>query len=633
MVFEHDLDANYTTTITRAVGPHTTTSLRGSLPESAPDDTNAIWVAPNGDDGTGTGTQANPLLTIAGGIGKLSAGKPVINVFNNSAGGTTVITDTTALSLPADRHIQANPGEVAILDFEDSLTVGGDNLLNGVTMRANAAFSPSGTGSLLILSTSSALTMENCILDVVAVTDPVATFNDGIMNANAGGLSASTINYNLFRSGGGPCIVAVFTVLGSETVDNNVFIGPAFLETDQPALDYRRTHGSVETWTLDRNLFINWDFIFRDSLPQTVEANQNILELKGCALENCNYISEEVLKATAGTNYYKVTADYCRLAITKGNVKTFSTGTPLGTAQTTVVISNPISTVNPPLYVDFANVTSSADPEDIRLQAKGKATPSGNGRYLLDSPLIDAYDTGGGLEDVNPWDESTVFVDFTWDKSLTLNFPASQYEENLVLVGMQTNEDLLGNSLSDYNGAKFEFTFNFGGGNRYSNTNDLRRLMQLLLDNGSIQFYPQGTTGSLFSDAVAGTLDASASTFAPTIVTGIPMIFPTWKDWILEINDAGTPKKYLISTHDDTTFTLVDILQLGLPSSGGYSFAIRSILTSVRSDSVGASTDLFAEFRYGQARREVDDDETRAYELGGQSIILRAISKIRENTK
>ena len=130
MTFEHNFTETFTTTVTRAVGPTTLTGARGTLPEPTPTDANAIFLAPNGDDGD-AGTEAAPKLTVAGAVAALTPGKPTVHIFRNGFVGDLEFTLTASLSVPTSRNIQVEEGERAkITAGIRIITVGGGSKYN-----------------------------------------------------------------------------------------------------------------------------------------------------------------------------------------------------------------------------------------------------------------------------------------------------------------------------------------------------------------------------------------------------------------------------------------------------------------------------------------------------------------------
>lgn len=110
-------------TLNNAVGPTTSMTLR-TLDNASPDDSNAIWLAPNGSDAA-AGTQAAPVLTLEKAIDLLQAGAPTvttIQIFRNSYVGdmefSAVDDHFTSDTFPDDSIVQVELGETATIIFE-----------------------------------------------------------------------------------------------------------------------------------------------------------------------------------------------------------------------------------------------------------------------------------------------------------------------------------------------------------------------------------------------------------------------------------------------------------------------------------------------------------------------------------
>src|SRR3990172_2345320 len=161
MQFEHGFQENYTTTVTRWVGPTTEVGVRGTLPQPSPDDTNAIWLAKNGSDAS-AGTQAGPKLTLAGAIAALTATKKTIHIFRNGYVGDLLFTQSSTQTLPASRNIQVEEGEIGILKntFAGThLELFGQNSLNGLIIY-NHHMGSFVTNIILIIG--SEINIDNC---------------------------------------------------------------------------------------------------------------------------------------------------------------------------------------------------------------------------------------------------------------------------------------------------------------------------------------------------------------------------------------------------------------------------------------------------------------------------------------
>lgn len=614
--FEHDYEETFTTTLTGAVGPTTQTGVRVALPEPTPTDVNAIWLAPNGNDAN-PGTEADPVLTLAQAITLLTASKKTVHIFRNSYVGDLVFALTAVATLPVDRYMQVEDGEIGEINagFE-YIKLQGLNKLNGIYIYRINIF----TGEKYDDFGELRIDGSGCVLDNINVFS--------VSTANITG--AITIETN-------NSIIAHCSLDRSSTTTSLVFdINNSILLADTNhnvfnnisniGVNFGSLTGKTVTINANRSVFhasyilsVNHDI---SPMSSTVNFNcencvmtgtKRLLKLTGSLTSsdtlNMNYDLDYCLRELS----YDFDSDVANEAINFNENITETNKISQGTAK---------------LYIDEQSFVKASnhnlDPNNVRLQAKGKATSTG-AKYHIDSPLI-----GAGLAgvDINPWDESTVFTSRSFLQTSTLTWPPSLYNVKNRFVNSQSANDVHGNLHSSFDALRRTFEFGFGDGSNYANNNDLRKLIALIGDNTSMRFYPRAIDETLFINPVTGIADGTSGTFsdtdnsyAPTIISGNPMIRRNWAGFWIKIDDGGD-KHFYIDSNDASKLYLIDKLSEGFPTNGTYDFSIEYIVVRAALDDIIATQDHFSKFLYGGSIRETADNTTLAHELRGYSIAL-----------
>jgi len=637
MDFEIDKQTTYNTTVTRAVGPTTETGIRGTLPQTAPDDVNSIWVSLNGNDGN-LGTEGSPKRTIINALASTTGSKNTVHIFRDGFTGELVFNETGAVNIITTRNIQVEQGETAKITVTtpNTFTFGGggggawSGGINGIIFEGNEPAALFGNDS------GSTGTIENC------------TF----INNNT-----TTINAHVFDLFGSPslfyntkyCVFVGFRIFEnlapttSDTIENNIFIGlnPSFSTSGlspQNRMSYvieNQTATNGINIAIKRNIFYGFDALINGNTAHTSDANATDFNFDSCTMQNITHVAI-VEQPTSGTEYYNYNFDYCQLA-NAGVGFVIEDNTTAGAVDVTLDETNAIDPDLNPMFTNLSGALTPDYPADgFRLQAEGK--DAGNGQpYLIDSPLIDA---GLSSVDISPWDESTTLTSEAFNSLLTIKWPPSLLNISNEFVNSSSISDILGNPHSDYDSIRKAFNFTFGGGNHYANNDDLRRLINIMADNGSLRFYPFAKGSTIFvdpetgnPDAVNGTFDSSDNTLAPNIVGGVPMVKNNWRGFWIIINDGGTDKHFYIESNTLSKFTLVDKLGETFPTSGLYDFTIEYILVKSTLENIAIAQQFFTNFLKGGAFREQGQTRSLAHEMKGHQVSFIETSEHEDNTK
>jgi hypothetical protein len=639
MCFEYDYQRNYTTTITRAVGPTTLVGARGTLPQPAPDDTNAIWLAPNGNDAN-PGTQASPKLTLAGANAALTAGKPTIHIFRNGFVGDLVFSQSLGNTLAASRNIQAEEGEIGIIEYTTggSLGLNSNCKLNGLEIRNTESHSlgvGNPYGALVETVTHSNITISNC--KIITKTTGRAIF---ITPTTANSL----FEYTHF-AGNGALIVANTTI--TVTINNCIFQRYAnYPNLTLPLMEIQNSTTDQHTLNITRSIFegavggtnpvIDIAYLGRDAVNSvlTVTVGNStsiapglIYNFDGCVFINTNYTLAILDNSTPAAPFVTAEYNYCLDLSNNGILAQWNNSATATNAN--FVFNNlfAISPGTPPLYTDFAGASTSKNTDLFRLQTLGKSTPDGTGRYFINSPLIDAYDTGSGLEDVNPWDESTSFVDATFGQTLEVDWPPSSANIPTQPQNPISMLDVRGNLHQDYDAYKRLFQFTYGDATHISNLL-LRRLTHMLQDKGSKRWYPIGIGANVYTSGGAGTLPATFSNADSSVTPEASdvMVDNHWRGFWMTIG-AG---EFYIESNDNEKIYLADKKGDGFPSDGPIQFSIQFMLLQNEPTEIVIKQQNFTQFMKGGSLAN-DDTEVRNYDYTLEGFTMKEVEDFEEN--
>lgn len=622
MYFEFGLTKNYTSTLTRVVGPTTRTGVRGTLPQPTPNDVNSVWLAKNGSDAN-PGTQALPKLTLAGAVAALTGAKPTIHIFRNGYVGELVFTHVgsvvVALGLGVPQ-LQVEDGEYAVIEASGAAgsTVLQGARVNGIWFRSNGT--TGGPISVVSLTTGviAGNELTNCrvdnydyatngaayLLDSGLTTNIYLSLKYSILNCRATGIRCSSHSTNAFN--------------------NNIFLLQSYYDTSivgavTEGILFAVQNGVTRTTTFTRNLWINVGFSETRAIR---DINANAL----AAVSTYNFVSchfagltdiINVVSSGTNTNFMTTTYNFC---LNAGDAPEFSSTLTLDTGFVATV-TNAFATDTLPYFTNYlkaATLAAVADLEGFRLQIEGKETDTG-ARYLLSSPL---FETGLSSLSVNPYDEDTAFTGYTFTDNVELFWnPRSAVRTRKLQNPIQAT-NVRGDLQRFYDSHRRQFTYQWSD---YMNNDTGWKIELLMGDTGSIRFYRKGLNGNEYTNAVTGTWNSSTLEFTPTLPSS-PLIPHKWCGYWLVFDS----KHFMISDNDTTTFTLINPLSESLPANGVYSFAVPYILIKPDYQESSLNQDMYREDCGGDESERAPDDVVN-YEYNGGQLVLVEVRSLDED--
>jgi hypothetical protein len=316
--------------------------------------------------------------------------------------------------------------------------------------------------------------------------------------------------------------------------------------------------------------------------------------------------------------------DYCYAPVSGSNLYTFFgdyTDETTPGANISLTVSNAVDSTLPPLYTNSTDGVD-GDPDGFRLQAEGKESAGGT-RYYIDSPLIDAYDTGSGLVDVNPWDESTILSSIAFNNTTNLSdaFALS------IIPNFQNPieiNDTNGNLENDYDAIRRRIEFQFG--ESYSTTNEeIWELIALISERGTKRFYPLDSGNSLFDDASSGTFSDTDNSLALTL--SVPMITDHWRGYWVIIDSSD---HYYINSNDSSKLYLSNKIESAFPSNGSHTFSIEYLLVKTPLETIRQIQRYSTNFTKGGRWREQSPDQSENYQYTMDKLAIFEVEDLRE---
>ncbi len=553
-------------TLTRALGPTTSViaGARGTLPQPAPTDLNAFFVAPNGSD-AGTGDEADPFLTIAFAATQLTAGRPTLVLIRNGFAGDLVWNEG-GIALAATRNMQAEVGEAPTinLDVVSAITLDDNCWINGIWIRATGNTPP-------IIGSSAGpafLRLENCGVD--------SPYEDAIAAGDYYPILASTfIRFGKIGFQG--------RYSNSASIDSCAFVGTMLATFDtsegtptRRALNLQTdTAGNLsQSFDVVRTFFASMEVVWEDGDSVNRAALGHRLRFRGCATQDILTSMASVL-ATLTTTNLRLVLDYTRFAGRSWSLyttpyTTTSFDVPAGMVST---ISNALPTDNTILLANYAGALA-GDPAGLKLQVEARGVDSASAtspKYGVTSPLHQAATAlalGVGRADAAPWSETVMGMTMSFTRQNTLQFDPRTLKITDRLVNPQTVTSIRGNPYRTYDAKRWRFEYAWPSGGSAQSRRDRAILVEVYGDNGSKLLYPLGPSGNLFIDPddvpIAVTGDWVESTGVLTLNTPTLSLIPgNWRGRVVELTDFGS--LLLIVDNGFDTLTLVDVFEFGTP--------------------------------------------------------------------
>ena len=631
MTIEYSFRKLYSYTLFNYIGATThTTPIRQALPQPAPSDANAIWLAPNGNDAN-PGTSALPVLTLAVAISLLTVTKTTIHIVRNGVGGALSFAMSGFLTLPASRNLQCELGEFATLFTAatgDRLTLSPNTKTSGISFEERSGVLASEMVRTTDAGSAPADTIfiYNCsFIRVVSET----VISNNLLRLD---LSANII-YSLtdcLFTGLDLLHITLDSVAGGFVMDNLAFIRPvSFVDltgnTERAIrVNFSDTLGGRDaTFVWGNFIFYGFDNVIDVRSGAALEVNQQTIALRGVDISQCrNFVNSF---GTAGVFYAKFTLATSR----PGYITPWTHIIQSGMDATITIVDTGTNLPGsiPPLYINELN-GSEGDVEGFQLQRIGKTI--GSGTYPINSSLIDAGPGSPGTDDIGPWDEEATLASQDWTEEFTIEFQAAGYSLSRVRQNPTDIIDVNGNNHTDDDGLKRIFKLDFGTGTDFASNNDMRKLINALKDKGALKLLPTDG-GNLVTDSTsASTVDNGDGTMTvtPIFASGNPMIASNWEGFWANVRN----KYYYILSNDDTTLTIVDKLGVGFPGDGVQDFYIDHILVKTNQNEITGAQLKFTNFICGGAFREPADDDTNYLELQGFSISLIEVEDPEEAT-
>lgn len=596
MYIEYGFQKNYITTVDRSVGASTLTRVLSNTNTSE-----YIYLAPNGNDANDGLTPGNAVLTLDAALSLLDLTHNTVHIIRNGFVGDIVIDLNSDFFMNTGQIIQVELGEIATIQVPGGngykVVITYDCQLNGLkniyyynefNQPRGARFLAAGVDNFL-----EAPKVINCSLIDFDKDDVEGPF-------------FVKLQYSLFWSvdaeSGIPTNPTRLMLLDAIEANNCIFF-------DYPI----QLNFSFEDSTpslFEQCLFVNMDAALYEILP----SNQDlIVNMNGCNFLNVNYL---YLTLAEERNYdLIINLDYCKLSLGISAIET-------NNKYTVLNISNSIPPDTNNLFVNQNNGVNTRDAESFRLQIKGKNIPNTDLRYLITSPLRNAY---GGTEDVNPWEETVTGPLREFTQACKINWPAKSLEAIPLFVNVVENFDVLGNIDNTYDNFHWKFNFVYSEDTHIQNE-DIWCLVKALQDKGTKRLYLKGQYDSLFDDSATGILDDINYTFTPDITD--PMVENHWKHFWIIINGEY---HYYINGNTSNTLELVDKFGNGFPVSGRVNFTIEYVTVKTVFNTFNIIQRLFTQFQWGGRWRENWSRPKENYQYSIDRLETQSTSELIEN--
>jgi len=620
--FNHGYQQTYTTGAA-AIGPTTLTGARGTLPQPTPTDLNAVWLAPNGNNAN-AGTQAAPKLTLqdsggTGAVNTLGGAKTTIQIFRNGYVGEMVFTVTAGSISLTTNNLQVEEGETAIIR---NLDVSTDRNITVSTGKINGLYAD----GLQFISTNVG-TIDNCYGYSGTVSGTVG----GCYLAPSAAITATAnrcAGYLQYQP----------SVTGTTANFNNCIalrtVGAAITNYVASVVS-----AALASLTLNFNRCIFWNTLSGQTTHVlNIATTGNIglaVTFTSCFINGASYLIE---KTGTSITTLTLTQNYC---VNKTTAESITSGGTLTVSSST--ITNALSPATPPLFIDSAAFLADqiASLYGLSLQAVGKATFNGEGKFFINSPLIDAGLAG---VDIGPFTEATSAFPPEYTEETDIEWPAAGYTQTNRMINPINIDDVRGNRHTGYDAIHRVYEFTFGGGGKYASNEDMRKLIFLLMDNGSMEFYERGydpgdpDQSNLFRDPNTDAVDSTTGIFTEiSLISGSsgevevvfdsglddPYLIPgNWRGFWIFIQEAngGDGGDFWIERNDADTFYIINKRDYSWPPPGVITFSINFILVTPEKADLQAVQEYFTNFRKGGGQREQGDFTTTAFELSGYTI-------------
>lgn len=628
MCFQYDYQRQFNYSIIQAVGPTSELSQRGTLPESAPDNTNSFFVSPAGDDGD-SGDMANPKATIAAGLALLTPARPTLVIIRHTHIGDLTFTLSANVTLPASRNIQVEDGEMATLRWAtaNDLTLSASSKINGLIIEFTS------TGGI-VSSTNSEMT--NC-----KFISPNAGF---FVTING---TTDKILFCHFYSPGGAVSFANGVRTGYE-IENNIFQRSSTLLADKPGIEITQSADVTATLLFVRCLFVGFSGSIITTYGETyafglVKQENAAVAVKYVAgastglikldFHACVFLQTDISVSISGFGSavvnpnFEIAMDYCQDNSTAGIVNVWNSNINYVNPDYDQVITNPIAVDVPRLYVN-ESAGLSGDITGFQLQRAGKSTLDGTGRYFIDSPLVGAWLAGPDPDkDISPWRDQITETNPTLGQTLIVDWPPASVVIPNEVKNPVTVTDVNGNLHTDYDAFKRAFQFTYGDAVHLSNQ-QWRRLSHMLQDRGVKKFFPLGEGANLYTTGGATTLPATFSNVDNSIEpTASDVMIPNhWRGFWVTI---GASEYYIVSNDYDKIY-LADKKGDGFPANGTVDFSIQFMLVQNEPTDFVIKQQNFTSFLKGGSLAN-DDESVRNYDYVIDGFTVKEVEDFEEN--
>lgn len=591
MQFHSDFKKSFTTTITRAVGPTTVSGARPLTDAVGP----YVHMAANGSD-TRTGANptdspggTGPVATIAKALLQMIAlGRTTILIVRDGFVGDMSFDIDANIIWSSGEGIQVELGEIAEIK---TTTTNYDVELSEAAFLNGIHFSLNHYNFNIDESVGSGPQIVNCYFEG---------------NTAFTGTTEAIVKLEVYYTYMKMQRIMDLEITTGTQFDNCIFVG---LTSQDFLLELFPANGQTVVFT--RCLFANARTVINTS-GKLFEVDRATFDFRGCDFIDCDH----ALESFTGT-YFGLSFDYCHGAFSGGFTLITSSNPDIE-----ITVTNQIDNSLPSLF-QSVDEGINGDPEGFRLQAKGKATPDGSGRYFINSPLIDAYIPPD--EDVNPWDEFTVLANEIFNDITKIIWDPKSFKIPHKLINRTQIFDRRGNPHSDYDAMRKAPNFTF---NSYTSNENIWNMAKLMMDKGTIKFYPLKPGQTVFTNSFQGVFDGTDK-FTP--IGGLNlMIQHHWSGWWINFDS----KDYYILANDKNTFTLVDKLLNGFPAAGTFNFSIEYFLVQPDMNLVDAVQEFFTDFELGGTWMEKiteTSSEALAFEYNGLTAKFHEVEDREEN--
>jgi len=601
ITFEHGYSPpKWTITENNVIGA-TKSSLR-TLPNPSHSDTDTIYLAPNGLD-TNPGTAASPKLTLKGALDATTITKNTVHIFSNGSGTDEYVIahGITGIYYPPQDYtiIQVEVGEIAKITFaftEEQIVFERCNL-NGIYFDLEATFA----GLLLEVISINILAAPG-ISQITNCTFEYREANNGTATA----LRGNTI-YFVYA------LVSNFT--NCEFFQSDTPVREMNIERDS-STHYIRTTGSFENnYVHDLN---DEEMVFRVSSEMQNCLFGNILSPVRKNGDHGGLLTDGIITNSIFSN----------TIIFLGYDASLSRNNNLFAASSIYFLAgsyNIIPNDNTPSKGITDNIFNTEplffneSAGDYRLQDSRRQVGNQDYNYALTSPAVYNPDIGQtpgtNTRDLGPYDVSyIVATGHEFPLTTSINWPPKSIEFKSLLSNPVELTDIRGNPHNTYSDVHWEITFQFNDQN--ISNQQAWNLMRLVSELGPKRFYPKGVGVSLFDDSAQGDFDATDNSFTPNVTDNLTPYH--WKDFWIIMND----QHYYIESNDDKKLYLTDVLGVGFPVTGTYSFSIEYMLVRTSVEGLTIAQEHYSYFRQGGSWREIGDDPLQSYAYSHSDIKL-----------